>query len=75
MNGAGTAFSLGAASDVDGDNVMAEFAFIHPAAGTGVTVAPTLVPTCNPAGVYDPGLGFAVDQIGPCTQLDSVSRF
>ena len=75
VNGAQTAFTIGAQGDLDGNGVASEFGYVHPVAGTVTTVPSGLAATCNPAGVFHPTLGFQLDTTGPCTAIDGRSRF
>jgi len=72
----GTGFTVAAQGDVDSDGGFAEFAYMHPIAGTTSTVPATIATTCSPAGVWDRSSGGnALDTLGPCTPLDGVSAF
>ena len=70
-----TAFTIGAQGDLDGNGTPSEFGYVHPVAGTAVTVPSGLATTCNPAGVFHPTLGFQLDTVGPCAAVDGRSQF
>jgi prepilin-type N-terminal cleavage/methylation domain-containing protein len=69
-----TAFTAGALGDLDGDLVRSEFGYVQPSAGASVGIPSTLVPSCDPNGVYNPG-GLQLETVGPCTDVDASSRF
>ena len=75
--GVQTQFSVEARSDVDGDGVDAEFAYIHPSPGSLVGPPMQFLVSCAPTGVYDPrtGANTRLDAVGPCTRFDGQSRF
>ncbi len=68
-----TAFSVGAAADIDGDGTNSDFGYIKPSPNGG-SVAPT-VGTCTNSGVYDGSGTSAKNTVGPCTANDGVSEF
>ena len=73
----GVAYTIEARSDLDGDGVPAEFAYIHPVPGALLGPAPNFNNTCTGAGVYSAATGTnsLLNVVGPCTALDGQSRF
>jgi len=70
----GSAFTVGAQGDLDGNGTSSEFGYVRPISGMTAGVASTLVTTCSANGVFDPE-GLALDTPGPCTPFDGGSRF
>ncbi len=69
-------FNVEARSDLDGDGVYAEFAYIHPTPGAIVGVPLNFNTTCSPSGVYDPAGGPGLlNAVGPCTSADGMSLY
>ncbi len=75
LAGGGAGFTTGAVADLNGNGTLSEFGYIHPVAGTAITVGSGLATTCNPAGTFHPTLGFELDVPGPCTAFDGFSEF
>jgi len=74
----GTEFMAAASSDIDGDTVHNEWAYVHPVpAALTVTATPASAPTCSNAGIYNTvsGLTDLLDTVGPCTAVDGQSVF
>jgi hypothetical protein len=63
-------FHAAAASDIDGDTINNEWAYVKPAAGTVVYggAAPGNVTSCVPTGVFDPvtNATILIATVGPC---------
>jgi prepilin-type N-terminal cleavage/methylation domain-containing protein len=69
-----SAFTAGALGDLDGNLVPSEYGYVQPIAGSTAGVASTLVPSCSTNGVYNP-TGLQLETVGPCTNVDGLSRF
>ena len=68
-----TAFSVGAAGDVDGDTTTSDYGYIKPSTG-GTAIAPT-VSSCVSGGVWDGSAQAATETVGPCNAGDGVNEF
>jgi len=76
INGASTAYTAGAAGDLDGNGVFAELGYVHPVPGATSGPASAVAPACVGTGVFDPAnpLG-EFNAVGPCTLNDGRSEF
>ncbi len=68
-----TAFSVGAAADIDGDTTTSDYGYIKPSNG-GTSLAPT-VSNCVSGGVWDGAAQAALNTVGPCNSGDGVNEF
>ncbi len=68
-----TAFSVGAAADIDGDTTTSDYGYIKPSNG-GTAVLPG-VGNCVTGGVWDGTAQAAFNTVGPCNVNDGVSEF
>ena len=72
----GSAYTLGATGDLDGNGVTSDYGYVHPTPGATAGIAPT-IGTCVAAGVYNPATLAAdlLNTVGPCGNLDGQSEF
>ncbi|MCP3984695.1 MAG: prepilin-type N-terminal cleavage/methylation domain-containing protein [bacterium] len=76
INAIGTAFTVGAAGDLDGDTVTSDVGYVHRAAGVALGLPSTVALGCIGAGVYDPGNPLGLfDTVGVCALLDGRTEF
>jgi type IV pilus assembly protein PilA len=79
INGASTAYTAEAASDLDGDGTFSDFAYVHPVPGAtaGVAAAGVGDGTCAATGVWDAGAGAStlLNAVGGCEAQDGQSQF
>ena len=69
-------YTAEAAGDLDGNGSPSFFAYVKPAAGTGVGLDGVLPgTTCVGTGVYSAGSGGALATAGPCDAASGRSRF
>lgn len=79
VNGAGSAFTVGAVADLDQDGVTSDLGYVHRPPGASAAalgVGSTIALGCIGAGVYDTANPLGLfDTVGVCTLLDGRSEF
>jgi len=76
ISGGGSAFTIEARSDIDGDGVHNTWGYVKPVPGTSAGVAGPLG-TCPATGVIDPDTRAAnrLNLVGPCSAQSGVSAY
>ncbi len=76
INAASTAYTGGAAGDLDGNGVLGDFGYVHPVPGATSGPPSVVAPACVGIGVFDPANPAGnLNTVGPCTILDGRSQF
>ena len=74
----GSSYTIGASGDLDGNAVISDFGYVHPAPGATAGLA-AVVGGCTTAGVYDPDPAVLapglLNTVGPCQGADGQSEF